>query len=276
MNRTVRPSVIAGSWYPGNRNQLQRTIEGYFANVATRPMGGKILGLISPHAGYAYSGQVAAYGYKQLVGQSYDVVVVVSPMHQMAIDRYIVNEADYYETPLGKIAVAKDLLRLLKEQIGLTTIHRDAEHSLEIQLPFLQVALGEFTLLPIMVGHGDVFDCDDIAEALMTTMKGRDFLLVASTDLHHIDDYHEVIRKDEEVVKALSTYDLEKIRNVLARTDCSVCGRVPVSIVLDVTKRMGADKIVVLEQTNSGDVSGRKMPGEYTVGYLSAAIVKTV
>jgi len=276
MDRTIRPSVIAGSWYPGDKNQLRQTIEGYFANVETRPMGGKIRGLISPHAGYAYSGQVAAYGYKQLVGQSYDNVVVMSPMHQMPIDRYIINEADYYETPLGKIAVAKDLLRLLQEQIGLTAIHRDAEHSLEIQLPFLQVALGEFTLLPIMVGHGDVFDCDDIAEALIATMKGRDFLLVASTDLHHIDDYHEVVRKDAEVVKALSTFDLEKIRNVLARIDCSVCGRVPVSIALDVTKRMGADKIVMMEQTNSGDVSGRKMPGEYTVGYLSAAIVKTV
>jgi AmmeMemoRadiSam system protein B len=276
MNGMIRPSVIAGSWYPGDRNQLQRTIEGYFANVKTRAMGGRILGLISPHAGYAYSGQVAAYGYKQLIGQSYEIVVIVSPMHQMAIDRYIANEADYYETPLGKVAVAKDLLRLLQEKIGVSAIQRDAEHSLEIQLPFLQVALGEFTLLPIMVGHGDVFDCDDIVEALMTMMKGRDFLLVASTDLHHIDDYHEVVRKDAEVVKALSTFDLKKIRNVLARIDCSVCGRVPVSIVLDVTKRMGADKVVVLEQTNSGDVSGRKMPGEYTVGYLSAAIVKTV
>ena len=276
MNSTVRSSVIAGSWYPGDRKQLQRTIEDYFANAGTRSFGGKIQGLISPHAGYAYSGQVAAYGYKQLIGQTYDIVVVVSPMHQMAIDRYLINESDYYETPLGKIAVAKDLLRLLNDQIGLTTIHRDAEHSLEIQLPFLQVALGEFKLLPIMVGHGDVFDCDDIAESLMTTMKGRDFLLVASTDLHHIDDYHEVVRKDAEVVKALSTFDLEKIRNVLTRVDCSVCGRVPVSIVLDVTKRMGADKVVVLEQTNSGEVSGRKMPGEYTVGYLSAAIVKTV
>ena len=276
MNSTVRPSVIAGSWYPGERKQLQRTIEDYFANAGTRSLGGKIQGLISPHAGYAYSGQVAAYGYKQLIGQTYDIVMVVSPMHQMAIDRYLFNESDYYETPLGKIAVEKDLLRVLKEEIGLTSIHRDAEHSLEIQLPFLQVALGEIKLLPIMVGHGDVFDCDDFVEAIMKTMKGREFLLVASSDLHHIDDYREVVRKDSEVVKALSTFDLEKIRNVLARIDCSVCGRVPVSIVLDVTQRMGADKVVVLEQTNSGDVSGRKMPGEYTVGYLSAAIVKTV
>lgn len=276
MNITVRPSVIAGSWYPGDRKQLQRTIEGYFANVGEPTLGGRIQGLISPHAGYAYSGQVAAYGYKQLVGQTFDIVVVISPMHQMAIDRYLINKSDYYETPLGKIVVEKDLAHLLKEEVGLTTILRDTEHSLEIQLPFLQVALGEFKLLPIMVGHGDVFDCDDIVEAIVKTMKGRDFLLVASTDLHHIDDYNEVVRKDREVVDALSTFHLEKIRDVLARIDCSVCGRVPVSIVLDVTQRMGADKVVVLEQTNSGDVSGRKMPGEYTVGYLSAAIVKTV
>ena len=276
MNITVRPSVIAGSWYPGDRKQLQRTIEGYFANVGEPTLGGRIQGLISPHAGYAYSGQVAAYGYKQLVGQTFDIVVVISPMHQMAIDRYLINKSDYYETPLGKIVVEKDLAHLLKEEVGLTTILRDTEHSLEIQLPFLQVALGEFKLLPIMVGHGDVFDCDDIVEAIVKTMKGRDFLLVASTDLHHIDDYNEVVRKDREVVDALSTLHLEKIRDVLARIDCSVCGRVPVSIVLDVTQRMGADKVVVLEQTNSGDVSGRKMPGEYTVGYLSAAIVKTV
>lgn len=274
MNNEVRPSVIAGTWYPGDREQLRKTINGYFNKVDYPIIDGEIVGLISPHAGYVYSGQVAAYGYKQLMGKSFDVVIIISPLHQIAAGRYIVNSADYYSTPLGNIAIDKKLLEKIGEEIDLTTIRVDNEHSLEIQLPFLQVALGDFSLLPLMVGYTDLYDCEDMVEALSRNLEGKNVLLIASTDLHHIPDYDEVRRKDKQVVRALSDFNIETIREVLDPVECSVCGRVPISIVVDACQRLGANRLEILHSTNSGDVTGDKAPGRYTVGYLSAAIIR--
>ncbi len=275
MNAEVRSSVIAGTWYPGNSGQLKKTVEGYFKKAEGASIQREIVGLISPHAGYVYSGQVAASGYKQVVGKSFDVVVVVSPLHQMAVGRYVVSSASHYETPLGRVPVSKELVQKVAGEVDITFVSQDNEHSLEIQLPFLQYALGDFTLLPLMIGHGNVYDCDDLVKAIVKILKGKKSLLVASTDLHHIANYDEVVRKDRAVVEALSSFDLEKIRETLNRRDCSVCGRVPVSIVVEATQRIGAKKLLVLHQTNSGDVTGEKGFGQYTVGYLSAAIVKS-
>jgi len=275
MDDEVRRSVIAGTWYSGNSELLRKTIEEYFANAEEQSVEGEIIGIISPHAGYSYSGQVAAYGYKQLAGKSIDVVTILSPFHRMPVGRYMVNSASCYETPLGKVPIEKELLKQITEEVGLTFVSQETEHSIEIQLPFLQVALKDFTLLPIMVGLGDVYGCQDIVEALLKVLKGKKSLLVASTDLHHIPDYDEVVKRDKAVVEALSSFDLNRIRKVLSPSDCSVCGKVPVSIVVDVAKRMGTNKLIVLHQTNSGDVTGEKQPGQYTVGYLSAAIVKS-
>ena len=274
MSNEVRPSVIAGTWYPGDGEQLRHTINGYFDKVDYPIIDGEIVGLISPHAGYVYSGQVAAYGYKQLLGKSFDVIIIISPLHQMATGRYIVNSADYYSTPLGNVAIDKELLGKIGEEIDLTTMRVDNEHSLEIQLPFLQVALGDFSLLPFMVGFTDLYDCEDMVEVLSRNLAGKNSLLIASTDLHHISDYNEVRRKDKHVVEALSGFNIETIREVLEPADCSVCGRVPISIVVDVCQRLGANRLEILQSTNSGDVTGDTASGRYTVGYLSAAIIK--
>ena len=274
MIKKIRRSVIAGSWYPGSQRALQKTIEDYFDRVKERTLAGKVVGLISPHAGYPYSGQVAAHGYKQISGQKYDVVVIISPLHQMAWGRTVIPDATHFETPLGLVPVNEDLVDRLSAEIHVERIRNDTEHSLEIQLPFLQVALKEFTLLPIMVGHGDVYGGEDIADALIGILKDKTSLIVASTDLHHIADYREVRRRDSGVVEALSSFKLKTIRDALSPSDCTVCGRVPVSIVVDVTQKMGATGLIVLSQTNSGDVTGERGAGQYTVGYLSAAIVE--
>lgn len=273
MSDEIRASVIAGTWYPGTEEELKETIKGYFNRVKQHPIGGEILGLISPHAGYQYSGQVAAYGYKHVSKKSYDVVVVVSPLHQMAVGRYLVSSASYYSTPLGNVGIDKALIEAMRHEIDLKYIKYDGEHSLEIQLPFLQVALGDFSLLPIMVSHGDVYSCEDLVSTLTKNLSGKKALLVASTDLHHIPDYDEVRKKDRDVVEALSSFNLERIRDVFSQIDCSVCGRVPVSIVVDTAKRLGANRLEILHHTTSGDVTGDKTPGQYTVGYLSAVIV---
>ncbi len=274
MNHTIRPSVISGTWYPGDWNQLQETIDTFFSHVDIPPVEGEIIALISPHAGYSYSGQVAAYGYKQIIGKKYDVVVVISPLHRMAAGLYVSNSASFYQTPLGEIPVEKKLLDQIAQHVDLNKIAIDNEHSLEIQLPFLQIALKQFSLLPIMVGHGDVYGCEDLVKVLVKILKSKKALLVASSDLHHIEQYSEVVKRDKAVVRALSDFKLESIKEIFNQDDCSVCGRVPITIVVDAAQRLGANKLVVLKQTNSGDVTGNKEAGEYTVGYLSAALVK--
>jgi AmmeMemoRadiSam system protein B len=270
----IRPSVIAGSWYPGSRIELEETIKSFFEKVKLKTFSGEIIGLISPHAGYVYSGQTAAYAFKQLHGKEFDVVAVLSPLHQPIAGPYVVNDSDYYETPLGKVPIDTELVEKLSKEISLTKVQFDQEHSLEIQLPFLQVVLQNFKLLPVMIGHGDVFNTTDLVSALLNVFKGKRILVIASSDMHHISNYHEVHERDREILELLSTFHLDDIRKGLSRFECSVCGRVPISAVLDLSKQLGANRLEILHHTTSGDVTGDKRPGQYTVGYLAAALIK--
>lgn len=276
MKDNIRRSVFAGTeWYPGDEGELRKTIEEYFSNADTATIPGDIVGIISPHAGYYFSGQTAAYGYKQIMGKSYDFVVVLAPLHSPMPGRYIVNDSEYYETPLGKIPIAKEIIGQLKSSVDLKFIGQDGEHSLEIQLPFLQVALDQFKLLPILLDPRDFSSHANLIDSLAQIVGKHRALIVASTDLHHTHDYRDVERKDKAIVETLVDFDSQRIHDALSQVDCSVCGGVPVTIVVDVSKMMGADKLIVLNQTNSSEVTKQKKIGQWTVGYLSAAIVRS-
>lgn len=275
MAQRVRPSLIAGQWYPGDAAGLRRTVDRFLAQVGPTPHAGAVVALISPHAGYAYSGQTAAHAYAQVRGQSFDAVAVISPVHRMPVGRLAVTEADAYETPLGLVPVDTELVRSLERELPINRVGCDGEHSLEIQLPFLQVVLGTFSLLPVMVGATSLDAGQQLGEALGRVLHDRRALLVASTDLHHIDDYDEVVRRDQTVVDAVASFDLERVRQVLSSRDCSVCGRVPVYAILKAARDLGADHVEVLHHTNSGDVTGIRARGQYTVGYMAAAVYRS-
>ncbi len=278
MSQTVRPAVYAGQWYPGDPGELRRVIDRFFAGVEPLKLDGEIVGLISPHAGWAYSGQTAAYAYRQVRGQSFDLVVVISPVHRMYVGAYTATVADVYRTPLGDIALDLALLDALEARLPLTRLTRDNEHSLEIQLPFLQAALGDFNLLPLMIG-GASFDAGAklglvLADLLAERRPDQRTLIVASSDLHHIADYSQVVRRDRVVIDAIAGLDLARIKDVLSSPDCSVCGRIPIYALLTAALAMGATGVETLHYTNSGDVSGMREPGQYTVGYMAAAVYK--
>jgi AmmeMemoRadiSam system protein B len=273
---TVRPSAIAGSWYPGSQQELRRMLQGFFSQVPTRVLDGRLIGLIAPHAGYVYSGPTAAFAYRQLEGKTYDTVVVISPNHRAYWPAdFVVSTATHYETPLGLVPVDRPFVEQLARQVDMGGAKGDSEHSLEIQLPFLQYMLPDFDLVPIMVNTNDPAAARRLGEALATVITGStsSVLLVASTDLHHIPDYDEVVRRDNEVVTALASFDMVRIEKVLMRPDCSVCGRLAVLAVLQAARGLGADGVEILHQTNSGDVTGIRSPGQYTVGYMAAAVV---
>jgi AmmeMemoRadiSam system protein B len=280
--KDVRHSVVAGSWYPGTERQLRKTVQGYLDNVEKEELEGELMGLISPHAGYIYSGQVAAYAYKQLDGTSlrqtqdttYDAVVVISPVHRMPLGRFAITSAAAYETPLGLVKLDGELVSALEEKVRINRVGHDSEHSLEIQLPFLQVALGDFRLLPVMIGESSFEVGEELGTALVEVLRDKKALIVASTDLHHIENYDEVVRRDKVVVDAIASFDMERIKEVLSPWDCSVCGRIPVYAMLTAARALGANKVRILHHTNSGDVTGIRAPGQYTVGYLAAAVYR--
>lgn len=279
-DKEIRRSAIAGTWYPGSERGLARTVEGFFSRVEPPQISGELRALIVPHAGYSYSGQAAAYAYSQLHGSEFDTVVILGPSHRAWLDNYAVSTEDGYETPLGVVELDKEFITLLSDLVPLQRISRDAEHSLEIQLPFLQIQLGGFRLVPILMSSDSPAGAKRLARALaetvcrMTERDGR-ILLVASSDLHHIDSYDAVVRRDQPVVDAIGAYDLEKLTDLLMLPDCSVCGRIPILTVLHAAELLGADAAKVLHHTNSGDVTGQRRAGQYTVGYMAAAIYRT-
>ncbi len=271
MAYTVRRSVIAGQWYPGTPGELQRMIEGFFANVPPDEPPGEVVGLISPHAGYIYSGQVAAYAYAQVRGAPFDVVAVISPVHRMYAGPYATTAADAYQTPLGDVLLDRSLVDAIDERVGLVRLPMDNEHSLEIQLPFLQVALGDFRLLPIMLGNQEWNACRRLAEALSDVLKDKNALLVASTDLSHFHRAAQAERLDRVVLDHINAFDPQGLARALAQGRTEACGGGPVVTVMLAARALGANRARVLHYAHSGHVTG-----DYNnvVGYVAGAIYK--
>jgi len=268
----IRRAVIAGSWYPGTVDVLEGTIARYLSNVEPTELKGELLGLIVPHAGYVYSGQVAAYAYRQLEDLSVDRVVVVSPVHRMSVGQYGVVDADYYETPLGLVEIDAQWVDALASKVTLNRILRDNEHSLEIQLPFLQHMLGEFRLLPIMMGGQALESCRVLAKALVQVIGNERALLVASTDLSHFYEYSVALQLDGVVQQHVQEFDPEGLADALNAHRCEACGGGPMVTVMLAARSMGASEASVLRYANSGDVTGDR---SQVVGYLAAAICRS-
>ena len=281
MSYRVRESVIAGQWYPGHAQELRRMIEGFFANVEPRALdgvrapGAEVVGLISPHAGYVYSGQVAAYAYELVRGKSFDVVVIVSPVHRMYAGPYATTAADAYRTPLGDVPLDSALVNAVDERLSLVRLPADNEHALEIQLPFLQVALGPFRLLPIMLGEQIWPACSRLADALSDVLQQRmsekSALLVASTDLSHFHHASQAERLDSVVTRYIDAFDPQGLSRALARHETEACGGGPVVAVMLTAQALGADRAKTLHYAHSGHVTG-----DYAsvVGYAAGAIYR--
>jgi AmmeMemoRadiSam system protein B len=281
----VRPSAIAGAWYPGSAPILRRTIEGYLDPVRPAALPGRLLALVSPHAGYAYSGPTAAHAYAQLKAvppesPPFNRVVLLGPLHRPVrgsrLGAFMVPTEDAYRTPLGDVPLDRTFINALSQRCNLTPVRLDEEHSLEIQLPFLQVVLGMFSLVPIMLGqHISDPRAATEADALATALAGltdAGTLLVASTDLSHLDNYADVVRIDRRLVDLVAAFDVDGLAEALEEEEVQACGATGLIAVLRACQKLGAAGARVLSYAASGDVTGDKRPGVYTVGYLAAAV----
>lgn len=270
----VRPSPIAGTWYPGNPDRLTRTVDDYLNRVDTAVPAGKIWGLVVPHAGYRYSGQVAAHAFACLKGLQPDLVVVISPLHQMHHAPLLTTAHDAYETPLGVVSVDRAAVGqvnevLQKSGLRLTAVANDHEHALEIELPFLQQILDNFKLLPIMVRNQNEVVVQALAQALAETLSSRNAVLIASSDLSHFYPQTLAADFDGEMLRRLAAFDPKGVLTAEEEHIGFACGRGAIATVLWAAGALGANRINVLNYATSGDVTGKY---DSVVGYGAAVI----
>ncbi len=273
----IRPSPIAGTWYPGKAELLSEEVSGFINKADLAKLDGKVLGIITPHAGYRYSGPTAGYAYKAIQGQHYDTVVVVSPMHEYMPMPYITSAHKHYATPLGEVPIDHESLNALNDQLfkqtgsKLVAVVNDQEHSLEIQLPFLQVALqGHFNLIPLMIREHKPDALQQFSLALASVLAGKNVLLVASTDLSHYYSEHEANHFDKHMLEHFAAFDPAAVLKAEAEKTAFACGSGAVAVVLWTAKELGAKSVQVIHHSTSADSTGDKTQ---VVGYGAAVIL---
>jgi len=277
----VRPSPIAGTWYEADPTILARIVDGYLDDAQLPELDGEVIAVIAPHAGHQYSGAVAGYAFGTLRGLSPELVAVIAPMHHPYAQPLITSAHDAYSTPLGDVLIDKDAVSELDESLkselgfGLSPISNDPEHSLEIELPFLQRALkperSEWKLLPVMVRAQEPRVSEGLGKALARVLANKNFALVASTDLSHFYNQKTALNYDRAMLDQIESFSPEGAFDLERAGKGFACGLGAFTAVLWASRQLGADKVKVLRHATSGDVTG-----DYSsvVGYGAAVILK--
>ena len=287
-----RQPAVAGQFYPADASELKNTIKLFFDNIKNLPQPkGELLGLISPHAGYIFSGQVASYTYKFLSQYKIEnpIIILIGQSHYYHLSKATLYSKSSFLTPLGEVKIEKKFVESLvknkelfedKEQPHLP------EHSLEVQLPFLQYIYSDkLTIVPILVSKFDYEKSYKIASFIVETIKNypikRKIIIICSTDMSHYPEYNDAVKIDNQAIELIKKYDPKKYfeglpkleRTKMANLHCVFCADTAVGITLITTKLLGGNEVLVLKYANSGDVIyGDK---SRVVGYLSAAFLKS-
>jgi MEMO1 family protein len=272
----VKNVDLAGSWYPLNPSQLRNQLQGYLDSANPEKVAGDVFAVISPHAGYQFSGPAAAYGFKALQGRDIKTVVIVGFGHRRFFDGISVYDRGSWRTPLGEIKIDEKLARQImsfNKRIRYEPALFGEENSVEMEVPFVQMVFKDAMIVPIAFGTQDFSDADILARALAAVLKGRpDVLVVASTDLSHYHPYKEANSIDRHTIGVIKKINGKELYDEAVLGSCQLCGVMPVSAILIAAKMLGFDNIEVLKYTNSGDTFGDK---SRVVGYLSAVIYKS-
>lgn len=284
----VRPSPIAGAWYESRPEALARAVDEYMDRARLPELPGTLIGVIAPHAGHIYSGPVAGYAFaavrrenqrRAALGHPIRLVAVVSPMHHPYYEPLLTSAHQAYWTPLGEVPIAQEMLARLNYAVqqrfpqGLVPVAYDREHSLEIELPFLQRALPDgFALLPVMVRSQNPRAAEALGLALGEVLSDQNALLVASTDLSHFYDQQTAQKLDQAMLRGFESLDPWMIFDLERSGRGQACGHAAVAAVLWAARVLGADTVRTLAYATSGDVTG---DFHSVVGYGAAALLKT-
>jgi len=274
----VRPSPIAGSWYAGDAAVLSRQLKDFFNTVRIQPedISGRAMGLVVPHAGHRYSGRTAAFAYEIVRNQPRELVVILSPFHQYAQHDFLTTAYRAYQTPLGEVAVAQHELSQLEEKLEssgnrMFQIMNDGEHSLEIQLPFLQhIWNASFSLLPVMLKVSDWGTIQAFADALFEVLRSKDALVIASSDLSHFFPLAQAQMLDAETLKRIQDFDPKMVLAGELDNSAPACGAAAIAALLRTTRQLGANQVQILNYSTSADVTGDT---QSVVGYGAAAVM---
>jgi len=273
--KEIREPALAGSWYPGNPEVLSRDVKRYLENAKKEKVEGQIVALVTPHAGYMYSGQVAAYAYKLVEGMGFESVIVVGPSHRFAFKGASLWAQGGFRTPLGVVPVDTELSKKMMDQWKEIRFLPEAHHqenSLELQIPFLQTVLKSFKLVPIAMEPDWSWEtCQHLASVIAETAKGKNVLLVASTDLSHFHTDRIAVELDRVVLDHIERFDAEGLNRDLKSNRAEACGGGPVVTIMLAAKALGANKSRVLKYLNSGDVTGDR---GRVVGYAAGVFYK--
>ena len=285
--KKVREAAVAGAFYPAGAQELTAMMDQMLAQVQLPAIDGTILAAMAPHAGYPYSGPVAAYTYAALKGHTYKRVVVIAPSHYVGFGFTSVYDGDAYATPLGTVPVDKEFAHKLAKMNssiqlsdkGHTPTSAGGEHALEVQLPWLQRTIGSFELVPIVMGDQSYEASRALGVALTKLIAAEkksgaegETLVLASSDLSHYHPYNDAETIDHKTLHALQAWDYYSMSRNFETRVWEACGGAPIVTAMIYAERMGANKAQVLKYANSGDTSGDK---SRVVGYSADVFVKS-
>jgi AmmeMemoRadiSam system protein B len=270
-------------FYPDNPLELRQLIDQSFRNARFGPgrqpplvEKRRIFGIVSPHAGYVYSGSVAANGFLEVSSLDFEDVIMVGPNHYGIGKGVAIMRDGVWETPLGEVQINSELAQAIANKSALTDfsdVSHSKDHCLEVQVPFLQYLDKQFRIVPIVLIMQDIDTALDLGRAIAdaVTEKGLDrTLLVASSDLTHYEPNADAHRKDSELIKAVLALDVHKFYAILERLDVSACGYGAIASIMVAAKYLGATRGDLLRYATSGDVTGDNGP---VVGYSSIVFV---
>ena len=270
----IREPAVSGLFYPGERFELLAMIEEFLKSVEIRPTEGELVGFIVPHAGYVYSGRVAAYSYWLLQGKQGKTIFIIGPSHHVSFKGASAGNYRAYRTPLGDVKVDCEIVsRLISSGRGIdfyTKAHKK-EHAIEVQLPFLQAVVRDFSIVPLLIGDFSYETCSALADAIIQASGNRDVIFIASTDLSHYHTYQDAVRIDSKTIQAIQKIDPELLFKGVRRGEYELCCAAPVITLMIILKNIKGVKAVPLFYANSGDAGGDR---SQVVGYASIAFFR--
>lgn len=287
MNDITRPATVAGAFYPEDTDTLRKVVENFIlqADISKGKELTEVMAIISPHAGYVYSGHVAGHSYRMIKDEEYDAAIIIAPSHQKPFRGCSIFPGENYQTPLGKVKIDRELADLINidsrnvfsSMDGHEWSNFTSEHSLEVQLPFLQVVQPDLPIVPVIMGSQDDETCNELSKAIIRAIKkyGKKVLLIASTDLSHFHSQDSAKALDSNVTGAFEDYDYLKLSYNLFSHTWEACGAGPIIATMLICEQLGADKAINMKYATSADTQAGKISPDRVVGYFSGVIGKT-
>jgi len=278
----VREPAVAGQFYPADKNQLSMMLDDFFSKTKKQDIQGEIIGLVSPHAGYVFSAQTAAWVFKQIEGKDIDTVILVGSSHNFGITGAAVWSGGDFSTPLGKIKIDEETAKKLVDSASFikynNSVH-NPEHSLEVQLPFLQKVISNFKIVPILINDNEY--SQKTAEAIAQAVKGKRVILVASSDMTHYPDKKDAETIDKDILKTMERFDTDELIKCDAKwmskgvenLHCTLCGLTAVTTVMAASKMLGCDTAKIIHYSNSSD--SQYGDSSRVVGYGGVVFIKS-